>query len=92
MAHSAFVIIKGEPKCLNRGFDKLKSNMVTKTIKTIEYEKKRKFQLVEIDEYDPVTNVYKNIGKHWADVVTGTLYDPFNGECLSSTQIRLLLD
>lgn len=92
MIHSPFLIIKGEEPCLSRGFEKLKQNMVTMKIKTIEYEKKRKFQLIEVDEYDPVHRVYKNLGKHWADVVTGTLYNPVTGECLSSTQIKLLVD
>jgi len=92
MTHSPFVIIKGEAACLSRGFEKLKQNTISLKIKTADYEKKRKFQLVDVDEYDPVFNMYENKGKFYADVVTGTLYHPKTGECLSSDQIKLILE
>lgn len=84
---------KGEPKCLSRGFESLRKQKVTKMrIKTYEYEKERDFALVHVHEYDPVEREYNDEGILWADVVTGTLYKPTTGECLSSTKIQLLVD
>ena len=60
-------------------------------IKTVEYEKQRKFKLVDVLEFDPVFQLYEDKGQYYADVVTGTLYSPKTGECLSSTQIQLLV-
>lgn len=92
MTHSPFIIIKGDAACLTRGFEKLKQNTISLKIQTIEYIKKRQFKLIDVTEYDPVFNVYENKGKFYADVVTGTLYHPRTGECLSSTQIKLILE
>lgn len=91
MEHSPYIILKGEAACLSRGFERLKKGSSTMTIKTIEYEKKRQFKLVEVEQYDPVFREYEKLGKYYADVITGTLYDPKTGECLSSTQIRLMV-
>lgn len=99
MKHSEFIVMKGEAHCLSRGFEKLRSpshgRIVEKKIQTIEYTKKRKFKLVDVDEYDmtkPTQEAYRHLGKFWADVVTGTLYHPVTGECQSSTQIKLVLE
>lgn len=99
MKHSEFLVMKGEPHCLSRGFEKLrnlsKGKIVQMSIQTAEYEKKRKFKLIEVDEYDmnqPSHLAYKNLGKFWADVVTGTLYHPVTGECQSSSQIKLIVE
>lgn len=87
-----YIVYKGTPQCLSRGFESLKTGWEVKTIKTIDYEKKRKFKLIELTEFDPVFNVYKPLGKHWADVITGSLYNPKTGDCLSSLQIKLLVE
>lgn len=91
MTQPQFVIVRGSPKCLTRGFEFLKSNTVKLKIKTIEYEKERKFKLVDVHEFDPVAQVYEPMGKYYADAVTGTLYSPKTGECLSSLQIKLMV-
>ena len=91
MTRSPYVIIKGEAACLTRGFEHLKSGTVPMKIKTIEYEKERKFKLVDILEFDPVFDLYEDKGQYYADSITGTLYDPKTGECLSSTQIKLMI-
>ena len=91
MQHSPFIIIKGEEPCLSRGFEKLKQNMVSLKIQTVDYIKERKFQLIDVECFDPVFSEYTPIGKFYADVVTGTLYHPKTGECLSSTQIKLIV-
>ena len=90
---SDYVVVKGQPKCISKGFDRLKKNAISMKVRTVEYEKgkKRKFNLVDVQEYDPVSETYSELGKFWADVVTGTLYDPKTGECQSSTQISLIV-
>lgn len=87
-----YIVHKGTPLCLSRGFESLKSGSEWKTIKTIDYEKQRLFKLIDITEFDAVFNVYRPLGKHWADVVTGSLYNPKTGKCLSSDQIKLLVN
>ena len=94
MKHSEFVIERGQPKCLTRGFEYLKQNTVTLKIQTIEYIKERQFRLVTVDEFDPAVKndyPYTYFGQFYADSITGTLYDPKTGQCLSSTQIKLLV-
>ena len=44
-----------------------------------------------LDVEDPISNEYKELGKHWADSITGSLYNPKTGECLTSTQIRMIV-
>ena len=61
-------------------------------VKTYEYEKEREFALVLVHEYNPMSREYKEEGVFWADIVTGTLYHPKTGECLSSTQISLIVN
>lgn len=99
MKHSEFLVMKGEPHCLSRGFERLrnpsKGKIVEMCIQTVEYEKKRKFKLVDVDEYDMNQSsdfAYKHLGKFWADIVTGTLYHPVTGECQSSSKIKLLVE
>lgn len=91
MEHSKFVVVKGQPLCLTRGFEYLKKGAIPKKIQTIDYTKTRMFKLVDVDEYDEPFRLYTNMGRFWADAVTGTLYDPKTGECLSSDQIKLLV-
>ena len=92
MMKTPFVVIKGDAQCLSRGFEYLKKDTVPMTIKTIEYEKQRQFKLVDVIEFDPVYECYEEMGQFYADSITGTLYDPKTGECLSSTQIKLLVN
>ena len=98
MKHSEYLVMKGESRCLFRGFEKLrnpsKGKIVELLIQTAEYEKKRKFKLVDVDEYDanqPSNLAYEKLGQFWADIVTGTLYHPVTGECQSSSQIKLIV-
>lgn len=90
MSSMHFVIIRGEPACLWQGFHLLKPGSVTKTVETIEGRQDRQFQLIEVKEYDPIRNVYTEIGPHWADAVTGSLYKT-TGECLTSYQIKMVV-
>jgi hypothetical protein len=93
MKHSEFVVIKGHPFCLTRGLvglDKAKGSVI-KDIKTIEYIKPRKMKLVTVDQFDMATNEYELLGEFYADVITGTLYNPETGKCLSSDQISLIV-
>lgn len=85
------IIIKGEPACLSQGFHLLKSDSVSKKVKTIEGVMQRNFKLIEVQQYDPIKNEYTDIGKHWADCVTGSLYHPKTGECLTSYQIKMIV-
>lgn len=87
----SYIVIKGEPACLSVNFHLLKQGAVHKTVETIEGRKERKFKLIDVQEYDPIRNTYEDIGQYWADSVTGTLYKPSTGECLTSFQIRLIV-
>jgi hypothetical protein len=95
MQHSEFVVIKGHPLCLTRGLvilgNRKRKGFVVKQIQTIEYTKPREMKLVTVDQFDMVTNKYETLGEFYADVVTGTLYDPETGKCLSSDQISLVV-
>ena len=90
MQHT-YVVIKGHPFCLSRGLEFLKEDTVYRFIKTIEYTKARKFKLVKVYEYDEPFREYNDMGNYWADIVTGTLYNPKTGECMSSTQIQMVI-
>ena len=85
------LVIKGEPACLSANFHLLKEGAVTKTVETVEGRKERKFKLIDVQQYDPIRNIYEDIGQYWADSVTGSLYKPSTGECLTSTQIKMIL-
>lgn len=87
----SFVVMKGEPACLSQGYHLLKDGSVSKTVETIEGRKERQFKLIEVQEYDPIRNVYTELGPHWADSVTGSLYKPSTGECLTSYQIKMIV-
>lgn len=94
MSHSLFIVIKGQEPCLTRGFEsmaKSKHRHVNKVIKTAWGPEERRFLMVDVDEFDPTFNTYESIGSYWADVITGSLYEPATGRCLSSTQISLLV-
>lgn len=85
------LVIKGEPACLSVNFHLLKEGAVPKTVETIEGRKERKFKLIDVQQYDPIRNIYEDIGQFWADSVTGSLYKPDTGECLTSYQIKMIL-
>lgn len=94
MTHSGFAVVKGRPFCLytSKSFFELakKKDVVTKSVVTIGYTSQRKMKLVAVDLYDEVTKKYEPLGNFYADVVTGSLYVPTTGECLSSDQISLV--
>lgn len=86
-----YLVIKGEPACLSANIHLLKDGSVLKTIETIEGRKERRFKLIDVEQYDPIRNIYEDIGQYWADAVTGSLYKPSTGECLTSTQIKMIV-
>jgi hypothetical protein len=85
------LIIKGEPACLYQGYHTLLDNKVKKTVVTIGGTMERNFKLIDVEQYDPIKNEYNEMGKHWADCVTGSLYKPDTGECLTSYQLKMIV-
>jgi len=94
MAHSGFTVAKGRPPCLYTGKSFLElakdKDVVIKNVATIGYISPRKMKLVAVDLYDEITKKYEPLGDFYADVVTGSLYVPTTGECMSSDQISLV--
>jgi len=90
---TSYVVIKGAPFCLTRGFDTLRSKKGAQkwTVDTTAEKLERWMKLVYVEEYDPVTEHYYEAGDFWADINTGTLYRPFDGVCMSSNYMRLVL-
>lgn len=88
---SKVIVIKGQAHCARAPF-KANGTLTKINIQTIEGVKERVFSLEDVDEFDPVSNRYKPLGKHWMDVVTGSLYEKKTGNCLSSDQIKLVLE
>lgn len=90
---SPYIVIKGMPFCLTRGFDTLRSkkNAVQKTVFTGAEYMDRLMKMIYVEEYDPVTNQYSEAGDFWADINTGSLYRPFDGVCMSSNYLRMVL-
>jgi len=86
-----YVVVKGQPACLATNFHLLKHGCVPKMVRTIEGEMERKFKLITLHEYDPIYNIYEDVGQVWADTVTGSLYKPDTGECLTSYQIKMIV-
>lgn len=94
-AKTPFVVVKGFPCCLSRGFDSLrgKKGLEIKKVQTLAGEvMERKMKMVFVQEYDPVERDYIDLGEFWADVTTGSLYRPFDGICMSSTMIWMVLE
>lgn len=94
-AKTPYVTIKGNPCCITRGFDKLKSKkgIEIKNVQTRAGEiMERPMKMVFVQEYDPVEREYKDLGDFWADVDTGSLYNPFDGVCQSSTMIWMVME
>lgn len=81
---------------MNRGFDSLKKNkkeIQVNVVETLAGEKiQRPMKKVFVQEYDPVERQYEDLGDFWADIDTGTLYNPFDGKCQSSTLIWMVLE
>jgi hypothetical protein len=50
-------------------------------------------KLVDVEKYydHESPTRYEPFGTFWADSVTGTLYDPKTGKCLSSDQIWMVI-
>ena len=92
-ARSPYVVIKGTPFCLTRGFDTLrvKKHATKKTVDTGFERMQRWMRMVYVEVYDPVTEHYSEAGDFWADINTGSLYRPFDGVCMSSDYMRLVL-
>lgn len=86
-----YLVTKGEPACLSRDFHTLRQKTIRKKIRTVEGIWERDFQMIDVEEFDPIYNTYSDKGKFWADVITGTLYDPETGQCLTSTQMEMLV-
>ena len=94
VAGTPFVVVYGQHMCLTRGFDKLdkKAGRVWKTVKSPVETFVRPMKLVSIAMYYPVLERYEDVGEYWADVKTGTLYRPFDGKCMSSDMLEMVLD
>jgi hypothetical protein len=90
---SPFVVIEGQPLCITRGFDKLakRAGRVMKQVKTPVEILDRPMKLVSVSKYYPRLQRYEDIGEFWADTATGTLYNRFDGKCLSSDMLELVL-
>lgn len=92
-AKSPYVVIKGSHFCLTRGFDTLRSKKGAhkKIVDTSVEKLERWMKMVYVEVYDPATEHYYEAGDFWADINTGTLYRPFDGVCMSSDYMRLVL-
>lgn len=93
-ATSPFVVIHGQPLCLTRGFDKLekpRSAIHMKLVRTPVEEMTRPMRKIFVIKYYPVINRYEDMGEYWADVKTGSLYDEFDGRCLSSDMLKMVI-
>ena len=91
---SPYVVVQGLPLCLTRGFDNLrkKAGVVKRRVDTSYEILVRPMKMVYVEKYHPNLERYEELGDYWADIHTGTLYDPFDGACLSSTQMKLILE
>lgn len=89
-----YVVEHGTPLCLTRGFDTLrkKGGIVTRRVSTSYEILERPMKMVYVEIYYPNISRYEEMGEYWADIDTGTLYDPFDGKCLSSSYMRLILE
>jgi hypothetical protein len=87
----AYLVIKGEPACLSVNIHLLKDGAVPQFVKTVAGCKERLFKLIDVEEYDPIRNIYAELGPHWADASTGSLYNPRTGQCLTSYQIQMIV-
>ena len=94
VAHTPFVVIYGQHMCLTRGFDKLdkKAGRVWKKVRSPVEEFVRPMKLVQVAMYYPVLERYEDAGEFWADAKTGTLYRPFDGKCMSSDMLEMVLE
>lgn len=91
---SPYVVVYGSPLCITRGFDVLrkKAGTVKMRVDTSFEILVRPMKMVYVECYHPVEEAYEEFGDYWADVQTGTLYNPFDGKCLSSSHMRLILE
>lgn len=94
VAGSPYVVVHGQPMCLTRGFDKLakKAGKVWRKVRTPVEELDRPMKLVSVVRYYPVLQRYEDLGEYWADMQTGTLYDQFSGNCMSSSMLNLVIE
>ena len=91
---SPYVVVYGSPLCITRGFEYLrkKAGTVKMKVNTSFEILERPMKMVYVECYHPVEGGYEEFGDYWADVETGTLYNPFDGKCLSSSYMRLILE
>lgn len=94
VANTPYVVIHGQHMCITRGFDKLdkKAGKVWKKVRSPVEEFVRPMKLVQVAKYYPVLERYEDAGEYWADTKTGTLYNPFNGKCMSSDMLEMVLE
>ena len=84
-------------KCLYTGLDSLRglARFNKHEVKTVGLRSgetmSRKMILVDVDDWDVDRKTGERLGKFWADVKTGTLYDPKTGRCMTSDQIWMVL-
>lgn len=94
VAGSPYVVIHGQHMCITRGFDKLakRAGKVWRKVRTPVEEMVRPMKLVSVVKYYPALQRYEDIGEFWADTDTGTLYNVFDGKCMSSDMLSMVLE
>ena len=93
-ASTPYVVIYGQHMCIVRGFDKLdkKAGKVWKKVRSPVEEFVRPMKLVQVATYYPILKRYEDAGEYWADTKSGTLYRPFDGKCMSSDMLEMVLE
>ena len=91
---SPYVVVYGSPLCITRGFEYLrkKAGIAKMKVNTSFEILERPMKMVYVECYHPVEGGYEEFGDYWADTQTGSLYNPFDGKCLSSSYMRLILE
>ena len=94
VAGTPFVVVHGQPMCITRGFDMLgkRAGQVIRKVKTPVETMKRPMKLVKVATYYPAIGRYEDAGEFWADAHTGTIYRPFDGKCMSSDMLEMVLE
>ena len=83
-----FLVAKGNGY-ISKGFESLSGGTMME-VKYIGGVMPRKMKLAKVGEYWGTPTQYSSMGNLWVDCVTGTLYDPETGRCLSSDQLTLV--
>lgn len=79
--------------CLYSGFERLRKekDVVIKQTCTVAGPRDRKMKLIEVEKYFETPTRYQYLGNFWVDVVTGSLFHPETGKCLTSDQIWMVV-